>query len=322
MKCYNCGRELEPNAEICEYCGNRIGGEKKHTNIFGESNMGPIDGSFDMGKVYEVRNKILFFDSNSKAFKIFCYVDLAILAIVLIVSLIAKVMLVPYMAGLAMVALLIYMFANSRKDESNVRFAVGRQIVLLLVVGTAFLIFMTVFMIQFDHNPDFVLTNSLASQLAESSKMVTHENNKGWRIKYNNEKFYCADPFNPDETVISYIGECSGTDALILTYYDEVSPDKVLEEKLSSYEITQLEQGEKKIGYGAYPAKYAYIIPENEDPNAGDVMYSKFYALGHRGGTLLLETIEHLETDEEQSARVKNAMAELMGAIELFEPTK
>ena len=28
MKCYNCGRELEPNAEICEYCGNRIGGLK------------------------------------------------------------------------------------------------------------------------------------------------------------------------------------------------------------------------------------------------------------------------------------------------------
>ena len=134
MKCRNCGAEIYDGAKFCTECGHALQRERTILDPLPE-----LDG------YRRVRNKILTFDEHSKPLNIYCFVMIALFAVIGLASLILRIPFVSVFAAILIGILLLMLWANNRKTK-RVRFAVGRPLVVILPLLMIQLIFVTVFM--------------------------------------------------------------------------------------------------------------------------------------------------------------------------------
>lgn len=171
-------------------------------------------------------------------------------------------------------------------------------------------------------------TSEAADESTDSEKeekIVTYTSEDGnWKISYDTEKYFLNDTLGDGEICFNYIGECSGTMAVTVSYHKEQMPDEVLYEKTEDIDDSRIERGECAFGQDMYWSHYRHIKPENEDPEKGDVMHEGFTAIEHNGGTILLDFVDHLETNEAWYSNKINDQSELINTFELLnhEPQK
>lgn len=160
----------------------------------------------------------------------------------------------------------------------------------------------------------------VVSQDTSEKKLAEYVSEDGnWKINYDKEKYFLNDILGDGEIGFNYIGECSGTQAVIISYYKDKMPDEVLYEKTKDIDDSRIERGETSFGKDMYWSHYRHIKPVNEDPAKGDVSYEGFTAIEHNGGTILLDFISHLETDDEKYSNILNAESELINTFELID---
>lgn len=156
-----------------------------------------------------------------------------------------------------------------------------------------------------------------------NSKIANYTSKDGnWSIDYNTEKYFLNDTLGNGEICFNYIGECSGTQSVIVSYYKDKMPDEVLYEKTKGIDDSKLVRGESFFGMDMYWAHYRHIKPENEDPNKGDVVHEGFTAIEHNGGTILLDCIDHKETNDTWYSNKINAQSELLNTFKLLNHNK
>ncbi len=168
-------------------------------------------------------------------------------------------------------------------------------------------------------------TKSAATE--EDAAEATVENNEleyvsedGWKIKYDTDSIFLNEALSDGEVCFTYIGECSGTTAAIISYVPGAMPDEALYEKVSGYDDEMVERGEGWFGYGPYWSHTRTINPGNTDPNEGDIMYTAFRGIEYNGGTIIIETISHYEADEGQAITIGDIMSALLTSFELIDP--
>lgn len=161
MKCRNCGAEIYDGAKFCTECGHALQRERTILDPLPE-----LDG------YRRVRNKILMFDDHSKPLNIYCFVMIALFAVIGLASLILRIPFVSVFAAFLIVVLLLMLWANNRKTK-RVRFAVGRPLVVILPLLMIQLIFVTVFIYRtqtsFD-DPFFNSDSSVAESAADDNR--------------------------------------------------------------------------------------------------------------------------------------------------------
>ena len=301
MKCKHCGCEIENGAKFCAECGQKI--QRKRSII---------DPFPELDEYRRIRNRIYMVDEHSKPLNIYCYVMIAILVVVLVVSLILKVKFLPITSLFFIGVLLLMLWANNR-DAGRIRFGIARILVLAIPILTVQAIVMSLFMSGTDNsfNAPFFDNDLFKTSIA------TFESKDGWKMSYDTEKF-SRDNLGDGEICFNYIGECSGTTAVIVSYIPGKLPEEVLYEKTADIDDSRITRGESYFGRDMYRAHYRHIKPENEDPNVGDVVYEGFTAIEHNGGTVLIDSIEHVETNDKQYSEIENSMSELINSFELI----
>lgn len=303
MKCKYCGAEISDNATFCTECGHKVMRDRSFIDPFPE-----------LDKFRRIRNRILMVDEHSKPLNIYCYVMTAILVIILAVSLILKVKFLPITALVFIGILLLMLWANNRV-AGRIRFGIARILVVAIPVLTVQAIVMSLFMSGTDNsfNAPFLDNDFFKTSIA------TFETKDGWRMSYDTEKFSRNDNLGDGQICFNYIGECSGTTAVLVSYIPGKLPDEVLYEKTAEIDDSRITRGESYFGKDMYWAHYRYIKSENEDPNVGDVVYEGFTAIEHNGGTVLIDSIEHEETNDKQYSEIENSMSELINTFELID---
>lgn len=326
MKCKNCGTENKDGVKFCSECGHEMIRERTL-----------IDPLPELDEFRRVRNKIYLIDEHSKPLNIYCYVMIGICAIAFIAGLISKVVFLPIFTGFFIVVLLLMLWANNRETK-RVRFAVGRPLIVILPVLLIFVIFAAIFSHRTDSSyyDDYLngvyddeksdenyaeadeKSNDVDEEAVEAG-IITYESTDGWKISYDTEKFFLNDTLGNGEICFNYIGECSGTTAIIISYFPGKMPDEVLYDKTADIDDSRITRGEAAFGKDMYWSHYRHIAPVNEDPEKGDVIYEGFTAIEHNGGSVLIDSIDHLETDDEQYSAILNSVSELLNTFELVD---
>ena len=153
----------------------------------------------------------------------------------------------------------------------------------------------------------------------EPAETLTYVSEGGnWKISYDTSKYSLNDTLGNGEICFNYIAGSSGTNAVIISYHKNQMPDEVLYEKVKDIDDSRIERGECSFGQDMYWAHFRRIKPENEDPEKGDVVYECFKAMEHNGGTVLLDFIGHLETNDEWYSNEINDESELINTFELL----
>ena len=303
MKCKYCGAEISDNVKFCTECGQKI--QRKRSII---------DPFPELDEFRRIRNRIYMVDEHSKPLNIYCYVMIVILVVALVVSLILKVKFLSVTALFFIGVLLLMLWANNR-NAGKIRFGIVRILVVAIPILTIQAIVMAMFMSGTD--------NSFNSTFFEKdffkTSIATFEAKEGWKLSYDTEKFSRNDDLGDGKICFNYIGECSGTTAVLVSYIPEKLPDEVLYEKTADIDDSRITRGESYFGRDMYWAHFRHIKPENEDPNVGDVVYEGFTAIEHNGGTVLIDSIEHEETNDKQYSDIENAMSELINSFELID---
>lgn len=146
-------------------------------------------------------------------------------------------------------------------------------------------------------------------------KVISYEGDGGWRISYNRDKFSLEGTVANGEITFNYTGESSGPTAVSISYHPGKMPDEVLYEKVADIDDSRITRGESM--FAGYWAHYRHISPENEDPEAGDVVYSGYTAIEHNGGTILICSTDHFEINEAWYNDIMQATSQLLESFEL-----
>ena len=150
----------------------------------------------------------------------------------------------------------------------------------------------------------------------ETAAEACYESPDGWKVSYNTDSIYLNDMLGDGQIGFNYIGECSGTNIIIISYVPDKMPDEVLYEKTADYPYERIERSEGFFGTGNIWSHSRSIKPENTDPEKGDVTYDDFTAIEHNGGTILIEDSSHLETDDGRAMAISDTMAALLDSFE------
>lgn len=303
MKCKYCGAEISDNVKFCTECGHKVMRNRSFVDPFPE-----------LDEYRRIRNRIYMVDEHSKPLNIYCYIMMTILVVVLAVSLILKVKFLAITALSFIGVLLLMLWANNR-DAVRIRFGIARILVFAIPVLTVQAIVMSLFMSGTDNsfNVPFMDNDLFKTSIA------TFEAKEGWKMSYDTVKFSRNDNLGDGQICFNYIGECSGTTAVLVSYIPGKLPDEVLYEKTADIDDSRITRGESYFGKDMYWAHYRHIKPENEDPNVGDVVYEGFTAIEHNGGTVLIDSIEHMETNDKQYSEIENSMSELINTFEFID---
>lgn len=90
-------------------------------------------------EIYRVRDKIENIDDHSKLFKKYCQVSMILMAVVIIVALCTQIFGVAIVAGCLLLIIALLFWANSR-EYKKVRFAVSRNLPIMLGMVQIFVI--------------------------------------------------------------------------------------------------------------------------------------------------------------------------------------
>ena len=161
-------------------------------------------------------------------------------------------------------------------------------------------------------------TEEAVEETAMEAEDLEYVSDDGWKIQYNTGSIFLNDMSEDGEICFNYIGECSGTTAAIISYVPGVMPDEALDNKTAGYADEMIEKSENGFGYGPYWSHTRRINPGNTDPDAGDIMYTSFIGVEHNGGTVVIETISHYESDEGRGYAIDDTMSALLTSFELI----
>lgn len=157
---------------------------------------------------------------------------------------------------------------------------------------------------------------------AQDQNIKTYESKDGWKLSYNPQEFSLNDTLPNGEISFNYLEATAGTTAVSISYYPGKMPDEVLYEKVKDFDDSLVTRGEEM--FRGYWSHYRSIEPQNQDPNAGDVVKERFTAIEHNGGTVLIDYISHPETDAAKNDKMTKAIEGLCDTFELLnhEPQK
>lgn len=153
MKCKYCGAEINEDVKFCTECGHEVLRKRS-----------VIDPLPELDGYRRIRNKVYMFDEHSKPLNIYCFVMIAILAVVFIVGLILKIEFLLVFAGIFLGIMLLMLWANNRQAK-RVRFAIGRPLVIILPILMIQVIIGTIFMYSTRNSFDDTFVNSGSEQL-------------------------------------------------------------------------------------------------------------------------------------------------------------
>ena len=138
-----------------------------------------------------------------------------------------------------------------------------------------------------------------------------YESEDGWSVRYDSDLVEVSE--NYDSVVFTYIGECSGTNSIGISYIPNTSTDIVLADKMVDHEDSQIERSE---GYwGGRTDLWAFSV---------DVIPQWSATLGYTAveyddGVLLVERRGYKENDEELGAQISDTMQAILDSFRFKE---
>ena len=153
--------------------------------------------------------------------------------------------------------------------------------------------------------------NAPDKESAAQAKGEKYESEDGWSVRYDSELVEAEETY--DAVVFTYIGECSGTNSIGISYIPNTSTDIVLADKMADHEDSQIERSE---GYwGGRTDIWAFsvdVIPEW----SATLGYT---AVEYDDGVLLVERRGYKETDEALGTQIADTMAAILDSFEFKE---
>ena len=152
-----------------------------------------------------------------------------------------------------------------------------------------------------------------------SDSLQVYESNDGWKISYDAEQFTINEDLGDGAVSFAYNSAAAGTDAVIVSYASDMMPDAALYERVAGVDDSQVQRSEGMFGSGDYWAHTRTVAPSKDTAEGGDAVTSQYTAIEHNGGSVLIEVNVHEEDSEEAQTAVNDAIAGLLGTLELVD---